>query len=312
MLQRQIVSKSLEHIYVFTGIEHAIMNIYIDKMAEALNTSAVSLETANDAYKLCVRPRLMATSSQRLFVVRDDKKYLEDDKLWAIMQIAAEIQNDVIIFVFTSLDKRTKLYKSGNVVEFAPLSSEILVKYIQKDIALTDTMAKQLVELCENDYSRILLEIDKINQYAKAKVLPVNKAMEQLVAQNAIYEPVGDITFKLTDAILTRDFIRTNKYLALAKRKAEPEILLLSVLYNGFRQILLVQGCGSDSSNLTGRTGLTAYQVKLALDKKNFYSIEELVNAMKLTREVEVGVKRGTIDADMAIEYLIIHVMPYA
>jgi DNA polymerase III delta subunit len=135
------------------------------------------------------------------------------------------------------------------------------------------------------------------------------RAFRELLKQNVIYQPIGDITFLFTDAILTRNKRDTAKYLLQAKAIGESEILTLSVLYNGFKQILMVQGLGKDQSEPCKRTGLTPWQVKMAKEKQGHYSIAELVNALKVIRSVEKGIKTGAIDADVAVEYVIVNIM---
>ena len=134
-------------------------------------------------------------------------------------------------------------------------------------------------------------------------------ALTLLVESGVIFQPIGDITFKFTDAILTRNYKDASRYLREARQKQEPEIMVLSILYNGFKQILMVQGLGRDQSEPVKRTGLTPWQVKMAKEKQGHYSISELIEALKIVRFVEKGIKTGQIDADMSLEYLIVNIM---
>ena len=133
--------------------------------------------------------------------------------------------------------------------------------------------------------------------------------MKTLVEKGIIYQPIGDITFKFTDAILTRNFAETAEYLRQARLKGESEIMVLSVLYNGFKQILMVQGLGKDQSDAVKRTGLTAWQVKMAKEKQGHYSISELINALKVVRFAEKAIKTGQLEAEVSLEYVIANIM---
>lgn len=289
------------------------MDIYINKIAEVLNTSVIRIDTSKELYDSLSKPRLQKTA--KLYLVRDDKEYLSEEKLWDKLERAASKSGDTVIYVYSNIDKRCKFWKqhSDMVIEFNTLSSDVLIKYINAELPkLTQQYALRLSEICEYNYARILLETDKIKHYMNAvkTVRDENEAFMELLSQNAFFVPVGDITFKLTDAILTRNFSEVQTLLAQSKSIAEPEIRLLSILYNGFKQVLLVQGIGKDRSNITERTGLTPYQVKLATDKLGYYTIEELVSILQLTRAVEVGVKRGTVDIDICIDYLLLYILP--
>ena len=48
---------------------------------------------------------------------------------------------------------------------------------------------------------------------------------------------------------------------------------------------------------------------KLAKEKGNRYSLNELVAALRTIRETEKGVKTGLIDSNMAIEFVLVKVL---
>ena len=312
-LQKQITSKTLDKLYIFVGDEIAVMNIYLNKMYTDLGVVPSVVNSIQDAYSKLAQKRIYGSS--RCFVVRDDKEFLKQEKLWARVFGQVRGGSDYLIIIYSSLDKRSKFYKSqsANMVEFEKLSVEILTKYVQKEISMTDALARQLIEICEQNYNRILLECDKINRYYSARSSEFKTGYDgvflRLKNDGTIHQPIGDITFKFTDAILMRDYKSTADYLLQAKQKQEPEMMVLSILYNSFKQILMVQGLGPNPTEITKRTGLTPWQVKLAQEKKGHYSIPELIDAIKTVRFAEKGIKTGQLDADIALEYVICKIM---
>lgn len=322
-LQRQIVQGTLDNIYIFTGEEVGIMDVYIDRLQQTTGSSKVRLDAVQDVYSSITKRRI--TNDAKCYIVRDDKEYMQNEKAWPRVRDLVSGSPHFLILVFTTLDKRSKFYKRNkeDIVEFAKLSPKILTGYIQKELpGIPARDATQLAEICECNYSRILMECDKIRHYAKAAQRQGLEALDTgeakynysevfniLVSQGIIFQPIGDITFKLTDSILTRNFPDASRYLSQARRKQEPSVLVLSVLYNGFKQILMVQGLGPDRRDVVKRTGLTAWQVRMATDKKGYYTISELVNALKVIRYVEKGIKTGQIDDDISLEYVIANIM---
>ena len=86
-------------------------------------------------------------------------------------QIDAGLLGDnMLIHLLTIVDKRTKFYKAYKdaIIEFERLSDTMLKKYIQKEIKLSERNTERLIDVCEHDYGRILLEIDKIKRYVDA------------------------------------------------------------------------------------------------------------------------------------------------
>lgn len=315
-LQKQIVSKELDKVYVFTGEEIGIMDIYLDKIYSVVGCDVVRMDSVQEAYAKMTQRRI--SGAPRCFVVRDDKEFLKQDKIWGTVFSLANKSPDYLILVYSSMDKRSKFYKQNTemLTEFEKLSADMLSKYISKELpGIKDRDSCKLAEICECNYSRILLECDKIRQYIAAvkrhtgQSMDYGAALTLLVESGVIFQPIGDITFKFTDAILTRNYKDASRYLREARQKQEPEIMVLSILYNGFKQILMVQGLGRDQSEPVKRTGLTPWQVKMAKEKQGHYSISELIEALKIVRFVEKGIKTGQIDADVSLEYVIVNIM---
>ncbi len=314
-LQKQIVSEKLDKVYVFTGEEIGVMDIYLDKIYSIVGCDVVRMESVQEAYAKMTQRRI--SGAPRCFVVRDDKEFLKQDKIWETVFSLADKSPDYLILIYSSMDKRSKFYKQNTerLTEFEKLSPELLAKYISKELpGIKEIDARRLAEICECNYSRILLECDKIRHYAHRTqksndAVDFGKAMNILIEQGVIFQPIGDITFKFTDAILTRDYKNTSRYLREARQKGESEVMILSILYNGFRQILMVQGLGRDQRDAVKRTGLTSWQVKMAQEKQGHYSISELIKALEIIRFVEMGIKTGQIDADVSLEYVIVNIM---
>lgn len=321
-LQQQIISKALNKLYIFYGEEVGIMDIYLEKIYSVVGADIARVETVQDAYSKMRQKKL--AGGPRCFVVRDDKDFLKNDKVWNTVFSTVENCSDFLILIYSSMDKRSKFYKQNadNMTEFEKLTPDMLAKYIQKELKDVDTQtAAHLAEVCECNYNRIMLECDKVKNYVHGRrsallmdglyddSLTYGSAIRKLLTDGIIFKPIGDITFKFTDAILTRNYKDTAEYLRQARLKGEPEIMVLSILYNGFKQILMVQGLGKDQSEPVKRTGLTAWQVKMAKEKQGHYSISELINALKVVRFAEKGIKTGQLDAEVAFEYVIANVM---
>lgn len=308
-LQKHLMDGRVNDLYMFTGEEVGIMDIYIEKIIIASGLISMKLDTVADAYSKMTQRRM--SKENRVFIVRYDADFTKDEKAWDKVSELSSKSNDILILVFGTIDKRSKFWKrhEGVIAEFEKVSPEVLTKHIQKKLMLSTPDANCLGEMCELNYSRTMLEIDKVNHFCNASGCTHAVGFEHLKTQGVIYQPIGDITFKLTDAIATRQYSQVGKYLTQAKAKLEPEILVLSVLYNTFKQILMVQGLGSDTVDASRRTGLTAWQVKMAIDKKGHYSIAELIGALRTIQFVEKGIKIGQIDADIALEYTIVNIM---
>ena len=308
---QELVNNQVPHYNIFTGEEIAVQKIYIDKILDEYKR--VDCDSVAQALQKSRTKSL--TGSNRAFIVVDDTLYMKDEKAWEIVQNTfTKASKNILIIIYSSIDKRSKKFLSKNdeyIVSFDRLSEDVLVKYIQKDINLSDENAQKLVELCESDYSRILLEIDKIKSYtdANSKDIFPNDAFSILLEQGVIYQPIGDITFKLTDAVLRGELDTTEKYLKMAIEKEESPILVLSVLYTGFHNMLMVMDLGSNKKDASKRTGLTPFQVGQATKNIGGYKREEVKRALFIIQDVESGIKTGKYDMETAMQYAILEIM---
>lgn len=316
-LMQELVNNQVPHYNIFTGEEIAVQKIYIDKILDEYKR--VDCDSVAQALQKSRTKSL--TGSNRAFIVVDDNLYMKDEKAWEIAQNAfTKASKNILIIIYSNIDKRSKKFLSKNdeyIVSFDRLSDDVLVKYIQKDINLSDETAQKLVKLCESDYSRILLEIDKITSYARVFIPSsdtiksefADKCFEELLKQGVIYQPIGDITFKLTDAVLRGELDTTEKYLKMAIEKEESPILVLSVLYTGFHNMLMVMDLGSNKKDASKRTGLTPFQVGQATKNIGGYKQEEVKRALFIIQDVESGIKTGKYDMETAMQYAILEIM---
>lgn len=307
-VKTDIKNKTIKPYYIFAGEEIEIQRIYIEKIAEVIGYQVVRPNSIADVWDSIITPTLFDTPA--IYVVRDDKDLMQSD----ILQTQIEQNNlngNIIIHLISSLDKRTKWYKSNSdkIVLFERLTTEMLIKYCQREIALNKRNCERLIAICENDYSRLLLEIDKIKKYmqaTKAEDTPDN-SFEMLLAENAIAVPPQDAIFDLVDAILNRNIRQTYDLLEQCYAVGEANMVILSVLYNNAKQVLQVQAC--ESSDIVKTTGLTPFQVKCAKERCGHYYNDELVDMLRLIQQIQKGIITGQIEDELSVNYLLVNIL---
>lgn len=308
-VKTQIKNKSVKPFYIFTGDELEVINIYINKIAECENLGVSRIDSISSIYSKFLSKSFV--TKNYCYVLRDDKELLTQEKLWDTLSVKGVQGNNIIILVLSNVDKRSKFYKrfQDSIVEFEHLPDTVLIKYIKKEISLNDKNCKRLIDICESDYSRILLEVDKIKQYAKgfSGNYGFDNFFQMLVDNGTIYQPPKDAIFDFVDAVLKGKVVKSFELLRNCYGVGESPIVLLSVLYNNVKQVLQVQSC--TSKDIAKTTGLSAWQVKCAKEKCGYYSIGDLVYFLKLIRRVEKGIKTGEIEECMAVDYVLVNML---
>ena len=309
-LKAHIQTKKFNNYYIFTGPENKVMDIYIKQMAKVMGATVRGLDSIVDLVRKAHTASMLKNAS--VFVIRDDNTFMSDDALQAKITQLNTFGDDIIIFVYTTLDKRSKLYKNyqESIVEFDPLKEDVLIKYMQKEINLSEANCKKLIKVCESSYSRILLEIDKITHYSyciKDIITGVgryDRAFVKLLEDGTIYRPAYDAVFEFVDAVLRNEPKLAFNLLEQSYTAGEATMVLLSNLYNSTKQLLQVQSYKGNS--LIEATGLTPFQVKLAKGRVGVYRVGDLVYLMRIVRYAEKGIKTGEIEDAMAIPYILV------
>ena len=312
-VKTDIKNKTIKPYYIFGGEEIEVQRIYINKIAEVLGYNVVRADCIADIWPNIITPNLFDAPS--VYVVRDDKDIAQDETLQRQLD-KGDFNGNVIINLISTVDKRSKWYKanSAKIIQFERLSTDMLIKYCQREVTLNKRNCERLIAICENDYSRILLEIDKIVRYAEwyhdpamGYTLSYDDVFEQFVADGVISTPPQDAIFDLVDAILKRQVSRVYALYEQCKAIGEASMVILSVLYTNAKQVLQVQAC--ESSDIAKSTGLNAWQIKCAKDKLDYYSNGALVNILRLIQKVQKGIITGQIEDEISIDYLLVNIL---
>jgi len=318
-LKNRIKIKKIPNYLIFTGPEWKVQQIYIEQIAKATNSEIVRINSIKDVFYSLRSKAFLSVS--KLFLVRDDTELLQADSN-VIQSILDALQSNLLIHVLTAVDKRKKYYKDNKerIIEFEPLPDTILKKYIKKEIiTLSDKNCGILIEICEHDYGRILLEIDKLKRYNNVTwenrdererdggQYWLNHCFETLVEDGTIHEPPYDAIFDLVDAILDRKPKTAFALLRESYDSGEATMVMLTVLWNNAKALLQTQAY--EGKDLAKSSGLTGWQIKNAKKHLGKYSVSELLKMLQLIQQTEIGIKQGKIEDSFAMEYLLCQIL---
>lgn len=300
-IHTQLASGQTQSFYIFTGVEWMVQKIYIQQISRVSGLVVKYIDSISNIYQSL---KTSLISKKCVYVVRDDNDIMINEKLQAQLKQNKLIGDNILVLLLTNVDKRKKFYGTFKdiIVDFEPLKPEVLKKYLQKEIKLNDRNFDILMEVCEYDYGRCLLEIDKIKRIDG----DTNIVFKRMLEDGTIYVPPRDAVFKFVDSALKRK-ADMFELLQESYESGEATLVLLTVLYNNAKQVLRVQSCGTN--DIVKSTGLTAWQVKCAKDKAGHYKNGELVRLMRLCQKAEKNIKIGQMEEQDAVEWVILNTL---
>ena len=313
-LKIDILSKNLKNLYIFYGDEYTVQKVYISKIAESTQSELQYIESLAEIKEYSGQSLF---GEKKCFVCVDNAEIVKSNNLKSDFEKIVQILGlNCLILTFSKLDKRSKFYNfirdfdmpfgSPQSVEFDKLHPVVIEKHLKEVIdAPASTLAK-LREMCEDDYGRCLLEADKVKNYAQALDLTYECALFELIRSGTIYQPPQDAIFDFVNAVLDGKPRLAFDLLQECKEIGEPSLRLLLVLFTNVKHLLQVQSC---EKNVEKTTGLSSWEIRNVERYQGIYRNSELVNAMKLIRDTEVGIKTGKIDESIAVEYVLVNMM---
>ena len=307
ILKHALLDNELLPFYVFSGDEVALRDIYVKKIIELSNMPVVRASSLNSIYASLVSASIFDEAT--LYIIHDDNEYKNAEKVWDSFVKGTVLNGNRVIMTYTKIDKRSAFAKAHEkcLVDFGLISDMILIPRVQAMARFSERSATKLVNMCGCNYSRILHELTKCRLYAEYEQINYESAFECLVNDGAIYEEIGNTIFEFANAVLTRNGKKALKLLKRLREANEADLKILSILYNNFRNALLVSITPIDQWETI--TGLKKWQCSELNEKINKYSILELSEIVKKLREIERNIKTGAVEYPDVIVYALLEVL---
>ena len=310
-LKQLIKSNELPNFLIFTGEEYKVQQIYIEQIAKVKKLPIHRADSMEEIWGELNSKSLFEETA--LYLLRDDKDLLTNEKLYS--KITDVLGKNMLILTLTSADKRLKMLKvyKDSIVEFKALKSDILKRYIQKEIPLSDRNCEILMEICDYNYGHCLLEIDKIKKWRelfikdKEEPIPFDGAFLHLLNDGAIYVPPRDTIWDFIKTFLQHKPEQAYELYTELKELQTPTFAILTNLYNNAKQVLQVQVC--TSKDIAKTTGLSSWQIRNARECVNRFRARDLAYLMRTIQQVELWIKQGVMDESIAVDYIFVNIM---
>ena len=217
----------------------------------------------------------------------------------------------ILIFIVHNdkLDSRkkiTKLIKKvGTILEFNDeLDSTSLVRRLLKDYNIDYNTIKLFIDRVGHNPLIIQNEINKIKIY---KGNDNNITRDDIL--NLTTKMIEIDIFKLIDYIVQKNKDKALElYYEMLKRNEEP-IKIIVILANQFRIMYQAKELlkkGYSEKDISNILRIHPYRVKLAIQNGRNYSSEKLLKNLNDLADIDIGIKTGVLNKDLAMELFIL------
>jgi DNA polymerase III subunit delta len=163
---------------------------------------------------------------------------------------------------------------------------------------------ERLVSLFDGKHlGELAVEIDKLATYASGRAI-TSEDVDELVSGALAYA-----YWDLTDSVIDGRADRALSVLRKMDAKDQPPQMLTYMLVRQYRQILLAQSLlrdGLSQAQIGSQMGLQGYPLQKVVEQATRYPVLALETAYRHMLESDVAVKTGVLDADAALEVLVV------
>jgi DNA polymerase III delta subunit len=307
-LNKELLEKDLSKFYCFTGVEREVINIYIKKIVEISGKKQINVDKLSDIFDSLDSSNIL--NLNYVYVITNDADFIKKEPIWNKVINDGFQGDNIIIMVYFSIDKRSKFYGGykDHIFEFDKMSAEVLARQIKKEIGLNFSLAEDLAVRCDCLYGVVLLECDKLNIYSKVLNKDIDEVYKLAVQQKLVYTNPSDVIFEFIEAVCKKEAQKSFNLYEDIKYKIESPLQVIALLYNNFRNILLVQSSAT-SSSISTVTGLNEWLIGKTKQIMGRYELDELISCLRLLQRVEQGIKTGQIESDIALEYFLVRIL---
>lgn len=282
-------------LYIFTGEEREIMKKYMIEM----DANYRIVKTLAEVIPLMNSKTILKKALT--LVVKDDKDALKFDAA----ELLKAVGHNTLILIYPSLDKGSKLGKTGDSYLYEFEKPKNANFYVQQLIPVNDSQAKKIADRCGNDIRRIELEVEKLQILKEGGHNITPTLIDELIVplpKNRIWDFVDRVVAKSDKGIweMLRDL----------KELGQGEVQLAGALYTSYRQLFLVQSYkGLTDKEVMDKTGLLIWQVKKSRNLMGGATCEQLIKDMRLISVYDNDVKFGKVDQELGFKNLIVELV---
>jgi len=238
-------------------------------------------------------------------------------------KISAEIEkfakSEEVILFYEEEIKKDKFFqtlkKFSEYQEFQLLDGERLKNWVKKEFKkyqakIDSAVLEKLIEFVGNDLWQMANEIKKLVAYKTGhnQITTVTKLCPEIEREDVellVKSKIEIDIFKTIDAIAAKNKKRALKLLKAHLEKGDSPLYLLSMINFQFRNLLIIKDLIEKNLSPYSFTDIHPYVIKKSISLLGKFSFSELKKIYQKIFEVDLDIKTGKIEPEMALDLLI-------
>jgi len=257
-------------------------------------------------------------SEKKLLVLKNAFENFDFKKKFSA-EIEKFVKSEEVILFYEEEIKKDKFFqtlkKFSEYQKFQLLDGERLKNWVKKEFKkyqakIDSAVLEKLIEFVGNDLWQMANEIKKLVAYKTGhnQITTVTKLCPEIEREDVellVKSKIEIDIFKTIDAIAAKDKKRAIKLLKAHLEKGDSPLYLLSMINFQFRNLLIIKDLIEKNLSPYSFTNLHPYVIKKSISLLGKFSFSELKKIYQKIFEVDLDIKTGKIEPEMALDLLI-------
>jgi len=257
-------------------------------------------------------------SERKLLVLKNAFENFDFKKKFSA-EIEKFVKSEEVILFYEEEIKKDKFFqtlkKFSEYQKFQLLDGERLKNWVKKEFKkyqakIDSAVLEKLIEFVGNDLWQMSNEIKKLVVYKTGHnqartVTKVCPEIEREDVELLVKSKIETDIFKTIDAIAAKNKKRALKLLKAHLEKGDSPFYLFSMINFQFRNLLIIKDLMERNLSLYRFTDLHPYTIKKTLALSERFRFPELKKIYQKIFQLDLDVKTGKIEPEMALDLLI-------
>lgn len=295
-LKREILNNNIGKFYVFYGEDFGLRKHYIDRISKSFTKKSL-VDSCNDVSSRTITKSLFKITT--LYIVHGDVQFPRQNKN-QIQTFINRLNDCAVILEYEEPLLNTTLFKefSEYITYFPTVQKNIALEFIDSELKLSQECKEDMAYNCNNNYNNILLESDKIRNYASIRNLSEQNSYDALNSMGQLLYEYPEFECNIfMNYILSNNYTNIDLWIKLIKNKYIDKFYMsLTSMFYDFLIAYLVRKYGRwDGSSRAYKYGLSWGRAKVIRDINLVQDADYYLDCAYRISGIDVKIKSGKL-----------------